>query len=281
MFWLLGLLIGLLLVLCYITTEHLVGSRTRILRTVGTVNDGDETPSAAGMIISMPLLDYSKTWNDGVSERSCDECPGKLWCPKCENVKATEGFDWRGIHPVNAEFIPDPLMSKTIKKWGAEYPLGGPYSGEILQDGRIYNESSYLTHGVSNQPSVDFSSGIPYYLNQDTVDSVMTYNVEGDDPDFWDSRERRGAGGQGAQSSGSKYIQSVAYLGTRNDDIFDGERALVLGTQRGTDYLPSTSVKLYNQKQNSEWLKDLQPIMTEPRILFGAQGYVYKEPGMA
>lgn len=310
MYLFVGILIGLLILLLATTfSESLVGSRTRILRTVGTVNDGDEIPSAAGMITSIPLFDYSYTWNDGVSERSCDECIDPNMCPKCPNVGATErikpnpetvtermteGFDWRGIHPVNAEFIPDPLMSKSISKWGTEYPITGPYSGEILKDGRIYNQSSYLTHGVSNQPSIDFSSGMPYYMHPDTVDSVFDTTIDisstggayQGDPEFWNSRACRGAGGQGSVRSGCKYTQSVAYLGTKNDDLFDGERALLLGTQRGTDYLPSTSVKLFNQSKNERTLANLTPWLsnlgfTEPRELVGAQGYIYKEPGMA
>jgi hypothetical protein len=178
-------------------------------------------------------------------------------------------------------------MSKSISKWGTEYPIAGPYSGEILKDGRIYNQSSYLTHGVSNQPSIDFSSGMPYYMHPDTVDSVFDTTLDGTaDPEFWDSRACRGAGGQGAVKCGSKYTQSVAYLGTKNDDLFDGERALILGTQRGTDYLPSTSVKLFNQSKNERTLANLTPWLgnlgfTEPRELVGAQGYIYKEHGMA
>ena len=60
-------------------TEHM----TRIRRTVGTYNSGNDKQVAPGMIDSMAIMDYRYTWTDGPHIYSCDECPSQQLCPKC------------------------------------------------------------------------------------------------------------------------------------------------------------------------------------------------------
>ena len=56
---------------------------TRIFRGVGTLNDADEIPVAAGIINSSPLFDYTYTYWDGAKLTSCDDCASSYICPQC------------------------------------------------------------------------------------------------------------------------------------------------------------------------------------------------------
>lgn len=58
---------------------------TRIFRGVGVRNEANEIPVAAGIIHSLPLMDYTHTYWDGRRWTSCDECPTAIICPTCPN----------------------------------------------------------------------------------------------------------------------------------------------------------------------------------------------------
>lgn len=65
---------------------------TRIRRGVGVLNTADETPVAAGIIHSTPIMDLTHTYWNGVENTSCDECPNAESCPRCPQY-ARERFD--------------------------------------------------------------------------------------------------------------------------------------------------------------------------------------------
>lgn len=344
------------------SVESLIGRGTRIFRTTGVYNEANEIQLPPGIVVGTPVFDYTHTYWDGYSHRSCDECPAKEMCPKCpkyqenysvrytedpKSISAGQGFiqdtlnrgidavtgrqqvyrpesvyagftagekadkdkasagyfnkeggehyDMHGIRPINIDW--DPLMERmqndekmcTGIKLGDNRACVRTHPGDALN--LVYESPD--VHGISNKPSVDFSSGMPSYLDPDQIDSVMVQ--EGDDPEFWSGRGKLGgcATKRGCGTT-SRYTSDVAYLGTKNDDYFDGERAVKLGlVQRDCD-ITTSSVKLMQQnrldRQKTKGSccdyttcdnRYSQSIQSEPRTLLGAQGYVYKESGMA
>lgn len=324
------LIVVLLVVFLYCgkeTAERLIGSGTRIFRTTGVYNEANEIQLPPGIVTGTPVFDYTHTYWDGVSDRSCDECPNPAICPKCpkytenfsivgstdgvSNVGSTDGvsnvgnvseeadianydiymvnhepisaaftvekYDMHGIRPLNVDW--DPVLKRLDSK-----QCGGCALNEFHSD--INNEKALDlfyehpdTHGVSNKPSVDFSSGLPGYLDPDQVDSVMVN--EGDDPEFWQGRGKLGAcSSRSVGRNPNRYVGNVAYLGTKNDDYFDGERAVILGVLKRPCNYPTSSVKLFNQNRLDKIAIKEHP-QREPREFIGEQGYIYKEQGMA
>jgi hypothetical protein len=327
------------------TFEHLRGQGTRIFRTTGVYNEADEVRLPPGIIVSVPVFDYTHTYWDGKSNRSCDECPSKFMCPNCPKYKENMGNGLvTGIGPLGVDsrtgmmkiFNPDSLNSgftvgemvdkakeKTANYFNTEtarvvatntapmskehYDMHGIRPINIDWDPLMQNLQSEKmasgcsscgnainliydspdTHGVSNKPSVDFSSGMPSYLDQDQVEAVLTY--EGDDPDFWSGRGKLGGCKGGPKcSTYSKYSANVAYLGTKNDDFFDGERAMVLGLMEKNRNCNGSSVKMMQQNRLDRIAKDEGYKCNtnncaeeqKTREFLGEQGYVYKETGM-
>lgn len=80
MFWIL-VLSSLLIVTLLIIWR--IERMTRIRRTVGTANEANEQQVAAGIVNSLPLMDYTYTYWDGLKRTSCDECPNATVCPHC------------------------------------------------------------------------------------------------------------------------------------------------------------------------------------------------------
>ncbi len=84
---------------------------TRIHRGVGVLNEADETPVAAGVVNSAPIMDYTYTYWDGSRDVSCDECPNEIVCAgSCPHMTVTrhasEHFDLSvGNHDESASII--------------------------------------------------------------------------------------------------------------------------------------------------------------------------------
>ncbi len=85
----------LVLVLILIWQVCAVGKETmtRIRRTVGVYNDANEIQVAAGVVNSVPIMDYTYTYWDGQQVTSCDECPNATVCPHCPNMSALGATD--------------------------------------------------------------------------------------------------------------------------------------------------------------------------------------------
>ncbi len=63
---------------------------TKIRRTVGTANEANEIQVAAGVVNSVPIMDYTYTYWDGDKITSCDECPNAIVCPHCPQFSTSE-----------------------------------------------------------------------------------------------------------------------------------------------------------------------------------------------
>lgn len=88
-------MLSTLLVLLVLSSLFLIWScgpteaMTKIRRGVGFANDANEIQVAAGVVNSAPILDYTYTYWDGVTNASCDECANKILCPHCPQYKET------------------------------------------------------------------------------------------------------------------------------------------------------------------------------------------------
>lgn len=234
----------------HVLAEHM----TRIRRTVGTYNSGNDQQVAPGMIDSMAIMDYRHTWTDGVHVFSCDECPNKQSCPHCPQYKLS------------------PIQSMV----GGESPDHG--SGNVTEPNADMNaDMNADITANSTHANGDFSR-----VELDMLDKFDPPNMLGPaydlDPDFVSSRSRMGAS---CSSLPRKTMRGMTYdvtdLGTKNDDLFDGERSTgQVSIARGASGCPTGKSSLKLLYTNVMGLANPPPYEASCEFL-GAQGYLYKE----
>ena len=136
------------------SAEFLVGRRgTRVLRTVGTLNTGDETAVAAGMVNSLPIMDMTYTYGGGIS---CDECPNIESCTRCPQFELTSRHGGIGSIGSNGSNGVEPLIGEMA---GREYmgAVSGrvPLSRRTLGSLSMDDEGGATTNGVRNDSIFD------------------------------------------------------------------------------------------------------------------------------
>jgi hypothetical protein len=141
------------------------------------------------------------------------------------------------------------------------------------QDAILWPEAVFESKYTAKvTPSNDSSSGELY-----EPDYGLSLGPQHDlDPNFTSSRERMGACSSGFNSKkvGVNVMGSdVAGLGTRNDDIFDGERAVAISTQPCTQNASTSSLKLLYH--DTMGLTNPPPYVHTCEFL-GPQGYAWK-----
>ena len=254
-----GALMVALIVLAYnvvVLSKPLMESATLIRRTVGTRNDADEV-SMPGVIVSMPIMDMTHTYWDGVKKASCDDCLTPALCPSCPQYASA------GTPTPKKEGLCGGLTTGAIDG-SASYGFGvlGGYLQRVedqrmmTDDVNVYNPdvacddySPKLKYGMKHGPFHDF------------------------DPEFLNSRERMGACSGGPRAS-HKYVEDIANLGTHNDDVFDGDRAVISSQGNKCPRGPSAVKLLY---QDVMGLPNPPPT-TEDCEYLTYNDYVYKQP---
>lgn len=292
-------------------SEHM----TRIRRTVGTYNSGNDQQVAPGMIDSMAIMDYRYTWTDGRHVFSCDECPNKQSCPHCPQYRASSIQSMTGGYENFIGTAESRIAGKGLA--ASNTPLDSVLPGDQLSGGESADpgagselfkapvESRHAqnpmhtealkalgapvrsgANGISSSTEHEFRQG-----EHDAIDRFDMVNSLGPaydlDPNFVSSRERMGAGCSvlsGTRARPHKVsIRGMTYdatdLGTRNDDIFDGERSTGhMGIDRSgrQNACPTGKSSLKLLYTNVMGLTNPPPYDASCEFL-GAQGYLYKE----
>lgn len=257
------LLFALIVTLLIIIISVLVGAdfdlketMTRIRRTVGTYNTADEV-QLPGVITSMPIMDYRHVWTDGVRTYSCDECPSKSMCPRCPKFALTSIESMDG-------------GKESGNDSGNNSGNSGEDESQDQHNSALISLDAPVRVAASTQPEyrhdelVTFGTPVANALEP-------AYDL---DPEFVSSRARMGAA-CGAPCNRTRVgIRGLEYdtasLGTRNDDIFDGDRKVVC-SNNGPG---KSSLKLLYT--NVMGLENSVPFTASCEFL-GAQGYLYKE----
>ena len=238
--------------------ETLAGIRKTIGAYKGPINS----------VIDVPKTDYRQVWTDGIRVYPCSECPDTILCPTC-SLRNTS------IESFSGGESPDPASGKNL----------GVYSKN--SDNSKSSDSSDITKNTEHTAAllsldapVRMADSIQPEFRDDELSVLgkMSQTSLGPaydlDPEFVSSRSAMGAGcglsnGQKISIRGLTYDTSS--LGTRNDDIFDGDRKVVPGCSDGVG---KSSMKLLYT--NVMGVENPLPFTASCEFL-GAQGYLYKD----
>ena len=236
---------------------NLKETMSKIRRTIGGYKNPADNNSSGGP-------DYKSVWTDGIRIYSCDECPSKQMCPNCPRFRNTS------IESFSGGESPDPASGKDSK------------DGKDGKDGKDSKDSNskHTSALISLDAPVKLAAATEHEFRDEELSVLgkMTQSSLGPaydlDPDFVSSRSSMGAG-CGVPTNRSKIsIRGLTYdtasLGTRNDDIFDGDRKVTHGCARGG----RSSLKLLYT--NTMGLENPVPFTASCEFI-GAQGYLYKD----
>lgn len=157
------IIIAVIILVYYTKKESLRSARgrepmTEIRRGVGFAN-GNDTPVAAGIVNSAPIMDMTHTYWDGSSMTSCDECPNIESCPRCPQYSQTrEGMaaDIRTSHDPN--ILPDYIdgapnvnsgEGELVQDFEAEFNNSRERMGAHVSKQLCSNRSSIFSDGES------------------------------------------------------------------------------------------------------------------------------------
>jgi len=265
--WILILLILVILLLIWRLSSIETKERmTRIYRTVGTANTGNDEQVAPGIINSLPLMDMTRTYNDGAGNRiSCDECPNNFVCPECNQIMVKNVYDPLITPPI---LIPNETVSETfqpsanqrVMEWGVDS------TGASLLDYRCPNKVCKLSTAFDIYAHKD---DYDFWVNPN--DSFAAKMVSKEiEPDFITSRQAMGACSGNTLSHSIFFDRNIDSLGTRNDDLLDGDRSLK--SVKGGALSQSSVVELTRSTLGLS-----NPLPEGPKCMFiGSNGYKYK-----
>lgn len=297
------IIIAIIIILIFIITYKIFTRResmTRIYRGVGALNDGDETPVAAGVVNSMPVFDYTYTYWDGAKTTSCDDCPNEIVCPSCPQYANTQGnlqlpvttvtsiTDSNNLtkynHGVNEHFSPPSIIpGSEIREnhpiFDSGYINWTPKSETFVNSGVTIEEqpvrdSDYILHAGRIRAAEDF--------HVDPIDAVeMNMQSVGPkhdlDSDWLSSRERVGACTNLSKSLCGRAMNFPAYSDypdmTKSDEIFDSENKIAFCKGRGS----YENIALNLLYRDIMGLENPAPSCTDHEYI-STNGNYYKEP---
>jgi hypothetical protein len=261
-----GIIVAVLILIISLTVG-IKETMTRIRRTVGTYNSADEV-QLPGVITSMPIMDYRHVWTDGLRVYSCDECPSKNMCPKCPKFQLTSIEGFSGGESKDLAAGPGEGAGDNSSDVSANSVSAGD-TANIHTDALISLDAPVR---LAETIEAEFRPDELNALGAPMVGALgPAYDL---DPEFISSRARMGAG-CGTPCNRSKVsIRGLTYdtasLGTRNDDLFDGDRKVVC-TNNGAG---KSSLKILYT--NTMGLTNPPPFTASCEFM-GPQGYLYKE----
>lgn len=195
----------------------------------------------------------AKYW-DGEKTMPCTACPERRVCPTCPQYMARSIEQFSGAV---MNFDEGNVGDSHVGLLGSKPVMTS--SGQILSDGMTFNDGT----GVILTSGGDVVSTSTVELVNDTFPYDMQMVAES---------STIAPGGCVSNRNWSRF-SDVSNLGTRNDDIFDGDRSIGVGSKcQRSDY--STLNLLY--KDVMELDTSCEPSAVDCEFI-GDNGYLYKE----
>jgi hypothetical protein len=258
-------------------SESMKEKMTRIRRTVGVINEANETQVAPGVVNSVALMDYTHTYWDGDRVTSCDECPNPYVCPTCPQFGVNNV-----VNTVNTTTNRSKIDTFRIRGGGVsprENVLDSNHEPNFTPTISV-NESSELSKYQVNE----FSSGgaeynTEYFVTPYTPDEITTIADKSPkifelDSGYSSSRERMGACNTRQYSN----VRAAGFV-SRNDYDYklDEQSALYINnTRKSPSSEKNVLTTLYSDVMG---IGNYKPAPT-PCEYRGVNGYLYKEDCM-